>query len=132
MAVIVNKTFIQSAKLDIGADTYTNAFKDPAIVPTTVEVAVVDASGATSYIMGPTTYRFTAGMFQDWTATGLAKKWMDTQGNQATIKYTLPGTQGVFTITVLVKPVQIGGPTNAAAEGAIDLPVIGAPVWAAS
>lgn len=132
MAVITNKTFLNSVTLDIGTDTYTSAFRDAAIVPTTVEVPVVDASGATAYVVGPTTYRFTAQMFQDWTSTGLAKKWTDTQGSQVTIKYKLPGVQGVFTIAVLVKPVQIGGATNSLAEGAIDLPVVSGPTWAAS
>ncbi len=35
MAVVLNKTFLHQATLDIGADTYTSAFRDPAIVPTT-------------------------------------------------------------------------------------------------
>lgn len=132
MAVVINKTFLAAVTLDIGADTYTSAFRDPAIVPTTPEVAVVDASGATLPLVGPTTYVFTASMYQDWTATGLAKAWMAAEGTQQTIKYKLPGVQGVFTIVVIIKPVQIGGPTNAAAESPVSLPVVGKPTWAAS
>lgn len=132
MAVIQNKTFLHQATLDIGADTYTSAFRDPAIVPTTVETSIVDASGASVPFTGTTSYVFTASMYQDWTTTGLAKAWMAAEGTQATIKYKLPGTQGVFTIIVIIKPVQIGGATNAVAESAISLPVVGKPVWAAS
>ncbi|MDQ1169589.1 hypothetical protein QE392_001393 [Microbacterium proteolyticum] len=132
MAVVVNKTFLQQCSLDIGADTYTSAFRDPAIVPTTVEVSVVDAAGNSVPFTGTTTYVFTASMYQDWTATGLAKAWAANEGAQATIKYKLPGVQGVFTITVVLKPVQIGGPTNAVAESPISLPVVGKPVWAAA
>lgn len=132
MAVIVNKTFLHQATLDIGADTFTSAFRDPAIVPTTVETSIVDASGASIPFTGTTTYVFTASMYQDWTSTGLAKTWLAAEGTQATIKYKLPGVQGVFTIIVIIKPVQVGGPTNAVAESPISLPVVGKPVWAAS
>ncbi len=132
MAVVINKTFLSQATLDIGADTYTSAFRDPAIVPTTVETSVVDASGASVSFTGTTTYVFTASMYQDWTSTGLAKAWMAAEGTQATIKYKLPGTQGVFTIIVIIKPVQIGGTTNAVAESPISLPVVGKPVWSAT
>lgn len=132
MATVVNKTFLSAVSIDIGADTYTSAFRDPAIVPTTTEVMVLDASGATVPLVGPSTYMFTANMYQDWTSTGLAKKWTDAEGTQATIKYKLPGVQGVFTIIVVVKPVQIGGSTNAVAEAAISLPIVGKPTWAAA
>jgi hypothetical protein len=132
MAVITNKTFLHQATLDIGADTYTSAFRDPAIVPTTVETMVVDASGASVPFTGTTTYVFTATQYQDWTTSGLSKAWMAAEGTQATIKFKLPGTQGIFTITVVIKPVQIGGPTNAVAESPISLPVVGKPVWSAS
>lgn len=132
MAVIQNKTFLHQASITIGSDEYTSAFRDPAIVPTTAEVSVIDAGGNSIPFTGTTTYVFTATMYQDWTSTGLAKAWMAAEGTQATIKYKIAGVQGMFTIVVVIKPVQIGGATNAVAESAISLPVVGKPVWSAS
>ncbi|PVE76101.1 hypothetical protein [Microbacterium testaceum] len=132
MAVVVNKTFLNKATITIGADEYTNAFRDPALTPTTPEVSVIDASGTAVPLNGKSTWVFTGVLYQDWTSTGLAKSWFTNEGNEATIKLILPGTQGVFTFKVLLKAPTIGGATNAAAESAVSLNVSGTPVWSAS
>lgn len=132
MAVVVNKTFINKASITIGADEYTNAFRDAAITPTTPEVVVVDNSGATQPITGKSTWVFTGVLYQDWTSTGLAKAWFTNEGSEATIKLNLGGTQGVWTVKVILKAPAIGGATNAAAESAVSLSVVGTPVWSAS
>lgn len=132
MAVVTNKTFMNKSSITIGADEYTNAFRDPALTPTTPEVAVLDASGTQVPLVGKSTWVFSATMYQDWTATGLAKAWYTNEGNEATIKLVLPGTQGAWTFKVILKAPAIGGATNAAAEAAISMPVLGTPVWSAS
>jgi len=132
MAIIANKTFLNQVTIDIGSDTYTSAFRDPALVPTTPEVSVVDASGTSYPFVGKSTYVFTGTLYQDWTTTGLAKSWFTGEGTQATIKFKLPGVQGVFTATVVLKAVQIGGTTNGVAEASVSLPVVGTPTYSAS
>jgi len=132
MAVVTNKTFLNKATITIGADEYTNAFRDPAITPTTPEALVVDASGSAVPMAGKSTWVFTGVLYQDWTSTGLAKQWFTNEGNEATIKLILPGTQGAFTFKVILKSPAIGGATNSAAESAVSLNVVGTPVWSAS
>ena len=133
MAVISNNTFfLKDVVITIGTDEYTSAFRDPALTPTAPEVTVVDASGTARPFVGKSSYRFTGVLYQDWTATGLAKAWQTGEGTQATIKYKLPGTQGVWTAIVVLKATQIGGNTNGVAEASVDLPVVGTPTWSAT
>jgi hypothetical protein len=132
MPVVNNNAFITTATFDIGTDTHTSAIQSFQIVPTTPTASAVDLSGASRAFAGKSTFVLNLTMFQDWTATGLAKLFFTGEGTTAVIKIKLPGTQGVWTLNAILVAPPIGGDTNALATAQVSLPIVGVPVWSAT
>ncbi|WP_096359431.1 hypothetical protein [Microbacterium sp. TPU 3598] len=120
MAEIPANLRLVTATIKIGADSYTEHIQDFSYDPTTVAVEVTDVSGKVHKFAGESGYTLTLNVFQDFTATGFARKCLDDEGEDVEITVVDGPTTWTSTIT-LVAP-KIGGATKAVGVSTIAFP----------
>lgn len=109
-----------TATITVGTDTYSEHIQDFSYDPTTASVKIVDVSGKPRTIVGESDYTLTLNVFQDFTATGFARKCFDDEGTEVAISIIDGPTTWTSTIT-LVAP-KIGGATKTVGVSTIAFP----------
>lgn len=120
MPVIAPNLRLLSATVTIGTDEYTGHIQDYKFTPTVASTEVVDVSGKTTKFAGKAGYDLDLTLFQDFTPTGLARKFFTDEGSTAVIKIVEGPTTWTATIT-LVAP-DIGGTPNNVGTAAVKCP----------
>lgn len=115
-----------TATISFGADEYTEHIQDFSIDPTSVVSEVTDVSGKVVRMAGQSGYSVTLNVFQDFTATGFARKLFNDEGTSGVLKIVDGPTTWTMNVT-LVAP-KIGGATKAVGVSTVVLPVNGKPV----
>jgi len=110
MAIVNPNLRLLSATVLIGADTYTGHVQDAKWSPSTATTEVTDISGKITKFAGLAGFELTLTLFQDYSPTGLARKFFDQEGTTAVIKVIEGAVTWTATIT-LVAP-EIGGTPN--------------------
>lgn len=109
-----------TAAITIGTDTYSEHIQDFSYDPTAASVKVTDVTGKPHTIAGESDYDLTLNVFQDFTATGFARKCFDDEGTEVEISIVDGPTTWVSTIT-LIAP-KIGGSTKSVGVSTIVFP----------
>lgn len=109
-----------TATITVGTDTYSEHIQDFSYDPTATSVKVTDVSGKVHNLAGDSDYALTLNVFQDFTATGFARKCFDDEGTDVEISIVDGPTTWTSTIT-LVAP-KIGGATKTVGVSTIAFP----------
>ena len=120
MAEIPANLRLITATVTIGTDSYTEHIQDFSYDPAPVTVEVTDVGGKVHKFAGEAGYNLTLNVFQDFTATGLARKMFDAEGEKADITIVDGPTTWDSEIT-FVAP-KIGGATKAVGVSTLVLP----------
>lgn len=126
MPVIAANLRLITATISVGTDDYSAHIQDYAIIPTSVTAEVTDVTGKVTRLAGQSGFNVQLNVFQDFSATGLARKMFNDEGTNVVLKIVDGPTTWTQTVT-LVAP-QIGGATKAVGVSAVTLPVVGKPV----
>lgn len=126
MAVIAANLRLITATISVGTDDYSAHIQDYAIIPTSVTAEVTDVTGKVTRLAGQSGYNVQLNVFQDFSASGLARKMFNDEGTNVVLKIVDGPTTWTQTVT-LVAP-QIGGATKAVGVSTVTLPVVGKPV----
>lgn len=109
-----------TATIKVGANSYTEHIQDFEWAPTPVASEVTDVGGKVHKFAGESGYGLTLNVFQDFTATGFARKCLDEEGEDVEIVVVDGPVTWTSTIT-LVAP-KIGGATKAVGVSTIAFP----------
>lgn len=120
MATINANIRLVTATISIGSDDYSAHIQDFSIDPTPVTAEVTDVTGKVVRLAGQSGWNVTLNVFQDFTATGLARKMFNDEGTSAVLKIVDGPTTWTSTVT-LVAP-KIGGATKAVGVSPVVLP----------
>ncbi len=126
MANIAYNPRLVTASISIGTDEYTAHIQDFSIDPTPVVVEKTDVSGKVIRLAGQAGWNVTLNVFQDFTATGLARKMFTDEGTNVVLKIVDGPTTWTQTVT-LVAP-KIGGVTKDIGVSTVVLPCVTKPV----
>lgn len=120
MAVINANIRLVTATISIGTDDYSAHIQDFSYDPTPVVSEVTDVTGKVVRIAGASGWNVTLNVFQDFSATGLARKMFTDEGTSVVLKIVDGPTTWTSTVS-LVAP-KIGGATKAVGVSTVVLP----------
>lgn len=109
-----------TATITVGTSSYTEHIQDFSYDPSAVTSAVTDVGGKVHKFAGESGYDLTLNVFQDFTASGFARKCLDDEGAQVQIIIVDGPITWPSTIT-LVAP-KIGGATKAVGVSPVVFP----------
>ena len=109
-----------TATISIGSEDYTTHIQDFSYDPSATPVEITDVSGTVHKFAGESGWDLTLNVFQDFTATGFARKCFDDEGELVTITIVDGPITHTSAIT-LVAP-KIGGATKAVGVSAVKFP----------
>lgn len=120
MAKIAANLRLITATVSVGADDYSAHIADYNFTPSSAASEVTDVTGKVNRFAGESGWTLNLNVFQDFTATGLARKMLTDEGTKVTIKIADGPTTWTSEVT-LVAP-QIGGATKQVGVSALALP----------
>lgn len=104
----------------VGADEYSAHVQDYNFAPTNTPTEVTDVTGKVTRFAGESGWTLNLNVFQDFTATGLARKMLTDEGKKFTMKIVDGPTTWTADVT-FVAPT-IGGATKAVGVSSLALP----------
>lgn len=125
MAVVASSPFFVQATIKVGTDEYTGHFQGFSLDTEPVTAEITDVGGTTYKFNGKSKYTLNVGVIQDWTATGLARKMYEDEGDPATI--TIETDQAIVTANVKLVAPSFGGQYGAVGVSQVALGVTGKP-----
>lgn len=120
MAEIPANLRLITATVTVGTDSYTEHIQDYNFAPTAVTSEVTDVGGVVHKFAGESGYVLNLNVFQDFTATGLARKAFDDEGETAEV--VIVDGPVTWTTTVTWVAPTIGGATKAVGVTPLALP----------
>lgn len=120
MATIAAALRLITATISVGADDYSAHIQDYNYAPGGATTEVTDVTGKVTRFSGESGWTLNLNVFQDFTATGLARKMFADEGKKFTIKIVDGPTTWTSEVS-LVAPT-IGGATKQVGVSALALP----------
>lgn len=111
-----------SATFTLGADTYTAHIQNYQWNNATDVETVTDISGLQTRVAGTSSHDLTLILFQDWTATGLARLFFDESGEESGTVVIVDGPTTFTAEVEYVMPNAIGGAGNTVGTTTVVLP----------
>lgn len=118
-----------TATVSIGADSYSAHIQDYKYSPSPVLSSVTDVTGRVTEFVGESAWKLDLNVFQDFSATGLARKMLDGEGTKVSL--TVVDGPDTWTSDVKLVAPQIGGATKQVGLSPLSLPST-RPEWAAT
>lgn len=99
-----------TATIEVGGEDYSTHIQDFSYDPTATAVEVTDVSGTVHKFAGESGWNLTLNVFQDFTATGFARKCFDDEGEKVTV--TIEDGPTTYTSEITLVAPKIGGATK--------------------
>lgn len=109
-----------TAQIKIGEEVYTSHIQDFNYVPTATASEVTDVGGEVHKFAGESGWALVLNVFQDFTATGLARKMLSEEGSK--VEFTIIDGPVTWNSEVTLVAPNIGGATKAVGVSQVTLP----------